>query len=129
MEFPDDRCSTAPNPDPVTVTVPAESRALIVMQEAADKRSDLRFTTTYSRPDYGYFIDKINGTRDSDGRKNCYWFIYIRGPEDKEILSPLGVSNYILPDTGYSIIWRFELYVPENSTHDLASGSEVGTVM
>ena len=122
MEYPDFGCSSAPDPDTVTVTVPIKSRALIVMQEAASMNSDLRFSATYFGSELGYFIEKLNGTN-SDLGKSCFWFIYIRDPKGNEFLSPLGVSNYVLRGNGYSIVWRFQQYIPENSTH--SNDSEV----
>ena len=122
MEYPDDGCSSAPEPDPVTVTVPIKSRALIVMQEAASMNSNVRFSAKYFGSKLGYSIRKLNGTK-SDLNESCFWFFYIQDPKGNEFRSPLGVSNLVLRGNGYSIIYRFQRYIPENSTH--SNDSEV----
>ena len=129
VEYSDDRCSTAPDPAQATTKVPAGSVALIVMQEAANDDSQLRFTATYFGSDLGYYIDAINGTS-TDSENRCYWLIYVRYPNGTEFLSPLGVSSYVLPGTGYSLIWRYTrtydtTYVPDAETQSLTTAFEV----
>ena len=112
IQYPEAGCSTATPPDPVTVTANAYSSVLTIMERATDIGPDYRFTAAYFGSTLGYSIRTLNGTSSIDP---CYWFIYIRLPTGEEFQSPLGASNYIIPASGYSIIWRFETFNPDNT--------------
>ena len=83
-------------------------RAQHVMEKAVTVYGKAyQFTATYFGSSLGYFIDKINGTG-SLPAKSCFWLFYFRRPDGMEIPSPVGVTNYIIPGNGYTIVLRFE---------------------
>jgi hypothetical protein len=103
------QCSTATPPDPVTVRVKADSTALDVMQQAVtdykgkEKPNPYQFQATYFS--FGYFIDKLNR---SENTGYCNWFFYYAKPGCPEVLANVGVSSFCIPESGYSIIMRYE---------------------
>ena len=83
--------------------------ALDVMTTAADKFSYFNFKSTYFG-NSGYFIDTIAGIASSDP---CYWFFYYKIPGLPETKSSLGVSNVVIPGSGWTIIMRYENFLPD----------------
>lgn len=94
-----------PPPAPVDVTVPSGSAALVVMENATDQNTAYRFTATYWNTTLGFEIDTIYGIESKD---DYYWFFYIQAPGCEPELAPTGVSSYIIPGPGYSVIFRYE---------------------
>jgi hypothetical protein len=89
------------------VRVNKGSTGLNVMEQAVTRFGrPFRFSATYFGARLGYFIDTINGV-ESDPFDSCFWFLFIRRPNGKEFLSPVGISNFLIRRNGYSIIWRF----------------------
>ena len=96
-------------PPPVTVPIDKGSPALAVLQGAVDINKDYKFTATYYGTAMGYDIDTIYGVED---KAPYYWMFYIQKPGCEPELAPVGVSNYIIPDPGYSVIFRYEIPPP-----------------
>jgi hypothetical protein len=106
IEYEDLFCSNTTAPSTVQVQVKRGSTGLSVMEQAVTKfGTPFRFSATYHGARLGYFIDAINGT-ESDQNTSCIWLLFIRRPDGREFLSPVGVSNIRIPGNGYSIIWR-----------------------
>ena len=92
--------------DPITVTIPANGTALKVLEASVNVDRAYRFTATYFGTTLGYLIDAINGT---SSNMSCFWFFYIQTPgSPNPVLSNLGVSNFEIPTTGYSVFMRYE---------------------
>lgn len=115
IEYLDPRCSNNTAPDNITVVLQRNSRALTVLESAANVAREYRISVTYFGNFLGYFVDAINGTASSHP---CYWFIYFLRPNGDLVFSPVGLSNLHLPEDGYTIIMRYETYdeMLENST-------------
>ena len=110
LEYPQQNCSggTTP-PTPVMVRVPVGSVALRVMELAVDQDRSYRFSATYFGTQLGYFIDTIDGVTSDDP---CYWFFYYQPPGMSPVFSNLGVSNFVIPDNGGTVIFRYEMNRP-----------------
>ena len=72
------------------------------MYAAADQDSKFNFKSSYFG-DSGVFIDAIGGTASANP---CFWLFYYDIPNVNEFLSPLGVSNVIIPGE-WDIILRY----------------------
>lgn len=118
IEFPIENC-TANNvpPSPVTVSIGTGDTALDVLEAAVDVNSGYRFTATYFGS-LGYLIDAINGTASKDP---CYWFFYYQKPGMEPVFSDVGVSSFVIPEDGYSIIFRYEIYTGTEPGHETES--------
>ena len=100
--------ATTNNPlSPVTLTIPEGGTAQKVLEASVGISSYYRFSATYFGSTLGYFIDTINGTT-SDMAASCYWFFYVQEPGKQPELASVGVSNYIIPTSGYSILMRYQ---------------------
>jgi hypothetical protein len=86
------------------VLVETGATAFDVMIAAADASGDYDFTTSYFG-DSGFFIDAVNGTANASP---CFWFFYYQISGLPETLSPLGVSNVVIPGSGFTVILRFQ---------------------
>lgn len=110
-QYPDTNCPLAENYPvvlPITVTIPTNGTALNVMQESTNVGRQYRFSATYFGTTLGYFIDSINGTS-SNLTANCFWFFYVLEPGSvSPVLASVGVSNFYIPRSGYSIFMRYE---------------------
>ena len=110
LEFPQKNCSgSSIPPTPVTVTIPVGGVAQRVMELAVDQDRSYRFSATYFGTQLGYFIDTINGTTSNNP---CFWFFYYQPPGMNPVLANLGVSNFVIPDNGGRVIFRYETYRP-----------------
>ena len=94
-------------PTPVLVNIVNGSSALAVLEGAVDIDRGYRFTATYFGNPLGYLIEAINGTA---SEFPCFWFFYIQEPGGQPEFSQVGVSNYVVPDSGYSVIFRYEIF-------------------
>ena len=100
--------ATTSNPlSPVTLTIPEGGTAQKVLEASVGISSYYRFSATYFGSTLGYFIDTINGTS-SDMAASCFWFFYVQEPGKQPELASVGVSNYVIPTSGYSIFMRYE---------------------
>lgn len=105
LQFPVESCSDKVPPTAVVVNVGVGSPALAVLEGASNISRDYRFTATYFNTTLGYFIDTINGTT---SECPCFWFFYVQEPGGQPELADVGVSNYIIPGSGYSVMFRYE---------------------
>ena len=112
VEFPTNTNCTASSGEltkKANVKIETGETALDVMIAAADKDSNFNFKSTYFG-NSGYFIDSIAGIASSDP---CYWFFYYIIPGLPETKSSLGVSNVVIPGSGWTIIMRYEEFLPD----------------
>ena len=102
-------CSTATPPEPVAVMVKVDSTALDVMQQAVidykgkEKPNPYQFQATFFS--FGYFIDQLNRSQNTG---YCNWTFYYSKPGGPEVLADVGVSSFHIPESGYSIILKYE---------------------
>lgn len=113
LEFPEVNCSggtNIPRPGPVSVALPCNQSAQRVMELGADDNPSLRFTVTYfGSADGGYLVDAINGTSETS---ECSWFLYYQAPGMMAVRTSSGVSDFIVPDDGGTVILRYEAPPP-----------------
>ena len=110
LDFPDDSCPpTNTPPRRISVIVETGSTVLDVMIAAADRSRYFNFKSTYFG-DSGFFIEAINGTANQDP---CYWFFDYIIPGLSAQRSQFGVSNVVVPGDGFSVIFRYMRYVPQ----------------
>lgn len=112
VEYRDQQCDARLTSQSLSVQAPVLSRGLDIMESAANAEPQYMFTAQYFGADLGYFITTINGTSQSVYQANssepfCYWAVYIAFPNDTEVQSALGISNFCLPSSGYTIIYRY----------------------
>ena len=113
LEFPQQRCPGGSSPPPpVSVEIPVGSVAQRVMELAVDQDRSYRFSATYFGTQLGYFIDTINGTTSNNP---CFWFFYYQPPGMKPIFANLGVSNFVIPDNGGRVIFRYETFTESSN--------------
>ena len=105
VEFPDATCSNATPPFPLNLTTERFSNVLTVMERAADVGSSYRFSATYFSNTLGYSIDAISGVASNNP---CFWILYIQEPNGSPTRANLGVSNFFIRRSGFTVIWRFE---------------------
>lgn len=78
------------------------------MQKAVDEgNSRYKFSSTYSQ-NWGYMIDEIDGTRPQQDEK-CYWAVYVRDRDGKEVFSNLGVSSLAIAN-GCTLLLKYQSY-------------------
>ena len=106
IEYPEPTCSTATPPPDAAVSIVQGGTALDVMEQAGNMGSDYRFSATYFGSDLGFFIDTLNGVS-SNVDENCFWLYFIMTPNGIIEIADLGVSSYVIPADGYTIIWRY----------------------
>ena len=107
--------------DPISVTIPTNGTAQNVLEASVGVGTAYRFTATYFGSTLGYFIDAINGTSSDNP---CYWFFYYQAPGlPNPVLSNLGVSNFIIPTSGYSIFMRYEEFKEEHDSEAPANNT------
>ena len=88
--------------------LPINSTALDVMEAAVDQNSPYyKFVATYYGSSLGYFINAI-GDVPTAPNSHYYWAFYYSIGDGKPIYSDKGVSNFILPSSGYTIIMKYE---------------------
>ena len=105
LEFPNPNCSPANTPpDPTIVIVETGATVFDVMIAAADVDNSYDFTTSYFG-DSGFFIDAVNGTANA---APCFWFFFYQIPGLPVTLSQLGVSNVVVPGSGFTVILRYQ---------------------
>ena len=110
LDFPDDSCPpTNTSPRRISVIVETGSTVLDAMIAAADRNSYFNFKSTYFG-DSGFFIEAINGTANQDP---CYWFFDYIFPGLSAQRSQFGVSNVVVPSGGFSVVFRYMRYVPQ----------------
>lgn len=115
-------CSAAPSPGPIDVSyLPLESTALTVMENAVFNPA-YKFKATYCGTNKGFFIDAINGTDNMPGSL-CYWNFLVMTPTGAVTVPGVGVSNYIVPDQGYTIIMEYGPVSEQQSCATLSSGN------
>ena len=78
-----------------------------VLEEATNFGRDYRFTVSYFNNELGYFVDAINGTS-GNTTTNCFWLFYIRLPSGTECQPEVGISNYVIPSDGHTVIMRYQ---------------------
>ena len=88
------------------VIIETGGTALDVMIAAADKDRNFNFKSSYFG-NSGYSIDSLAGIASSDP---CYWFFYYKIPGLQETKSSLGVSNVVIPGSGWTVILRYETF-------------------
>lgn len=121
IQYPDSTCtggiSTVP-PRPVTLNTTAGGVAQEVLERAVELGRSYRFAATYFGSELGYFVDAINGTRSNNP---CFWFFLIQEPGSTGdlITAPLGISNYVIPGEGYSIVFQYKSFVVTEPDHML----------
>ena len=108
----------------MTVTVPVGSVALRVMELAVDQDRSYRFSATYFGTQLGYFIDTIDGVTSDDP---CYWFFYYQPPGMSPVFSNLGVSSFVIPDNGGTVIFRYETFDPSAESSNTSSPTPTPT--
>ena len=98
-----------------------------VLEASVDVNREYQFTATYFGSTLGYFIDAINGTSSNNP---CYWFFYFQAPgQPGPVLSNLGVSNFFIPTSGYSIFMRYEKFNAEHHSSPPANETEVCAII
>ena len=94
------------------MTLPMHSTALDVMKAAVDHDSQsYKFVATYYGSNLGFFINAIGNTPTAPTAPTdkFYWaFYYSIGDGKLPIYSDKGVSNFIIPSSGYTIIMKYE---------------------
>ena len=96
-------------PPQVDVKIPIQGSAQQVLEKSVDYGREYRFTATFFNHKLGYFVDAINGTS-GNVKTNCFWLFYIRLPKKpKEFLPNVGVSNYVIPADGFTVIMRYQI--------------------
>ena len=73
------------------------------MIAAAESDNSYNFQTTYFG-EIGFFIDAVNGTANKGA---CFWYFYYQIPGLPVTLSQLGISNVVVPGTGFTVILRY----------------------
>ncbi len=109
IEYPEPTCSMDTPPPDVTVSIFQGGNALDVMEQAGNIGPDYRFSATYFESDLGFLIDTLNSNENNETGNNCNWIYFIMNPEGSIVLGSVGVSNYIIPADGYTIIWRYNM--------------------
>ena len=106
LKFPNKANCPPANTPPAPITVLVETGATVfdVMIAAADANDSYDFTASYFG-DSGFFINAVNGTANAFP---CFWFFFYRIPGLPETQSPLGVSNVVVPGSGFSVILRYQ---------------------
>ena len=113
--------------DPITVTILANGTAQNVLEASVDVNRAYRFTATYFGSTLGYSIGTINGTSSNNP---CFWFFYFQAPgQPGPVFSNLGVSNFIIPTSGYSIFMRYEKFNAEDDSSPPANDTEVCAII
>lgn len=97
MTFPSAACppaegTTPPGSFPITVAVPAGSKAIDVMAGAADIDRRYRFQANNFGATLGFSINAIAGTPAIDNR--CYWAFLVKEGDSPAAASSVGVSSY-----------------------------------
>ena len=87
------------------VKIPVGSVAQRVMELAVDQNKAYRFTATYFDTKLGYEIDTIN---DVTSKKPYYWIFYYQSPGKDPVKSSEGVTNFVIPEDGGTVILRYE---------------------
>ena len=120
--------SAMSNPlDQISVTIPANGTAQNVLEASVGVSREYQFTATYFGSTLGYFIDTINGTSSNNP---CFWFFYFQAPgQPGPVLSNLGVSNFIIPTSGYSIFMQYEKFNAEHDSSPPANDTEVCAII
>ena len=94
-------------PPEVETEIAALGSAQRVLEESVEFGRDYRFTASFFNNEFGYFVDEINGTSGST-TTNCFWLFYVRLPNGTEVQPNVGISNYVIPADGHSVIMRYE---------------------
>ena len=84
--------STPPSAFPVTVAVPAGSKAIDVMAGAADIDRKYRFQANSFGATLGFSINAIGGTPAIDNQ--CFWSFLVKEGNSPATPSSVGVSSY-----------------------------------
>ena len=97
MTFPSAACppaegSNPPSAFPITVAVPAGSKAIDVMAGAADIDGRYRFQANSFGATLGFSINAIGGTAAIDNR--CYWSFLVKEGDAPATPASVGVSSY-----------------------------------
>ena len=90
---------------PVTVSVPAYSTVLSVMEAGVSQDSSYQFEVRFSSIYAGYIVEVLDGTRIQDP---CYWILYVAAPGNSERRASSAVDNYNVADN-YTVILRYEM--------------------
>ena len=130
IEFSDASCfsSTPPTPPPTMSVnyIPEGSTALDVMQNAEDNckfvcncydtnKYDYSFRAVYQGKEKGFAVDTISKVSDSD---DCKWTLFIKNPSGEEVPVSVNPSIFVMPGTGYGLIWRYMQRVESSTTRE-----------
>ena len=92
------------------MALPCNENAQRVMELAADSNPSYQFTSTYVGSPYGYRIDAINGTYETD---KCLWLLYYQAPGQPLVqFTDMGVTNFYITADGGSLIFRYRTLPP-----------------
>ena len=88
----------------IIVSIPRGGVVLNVMERARDINPEFAFSATYFGVTYGYFIDTIGETTNSD---ICAWTFLYEPPGYDLYIPAVGVSNFVLPVNGGTVFMVF----------------------
>ena len=83
--------------------VESDATAFDVMIAAAESDNSYDFRTSFFG-EIGFFIEAVNGTANMGA---CFWYFYYQIPGRPVTLSDLGVSNVVVPGSGFTVILRY----------------------
>lgn len=114
----------------VTVTTSNGSTALDVMEQAVRANGRMyvfsadyiALTSTLSGTVYGYSIKQVNGIAQEG---TCSWAVFVTTPSGVESALSLPLSEYIIPQNGYTLTLRFSEAQVVPTTTGSQGGSQV----